>query len=203
MTPGTIPGPRPHPADGQLVPPETGGAPGRTPRQDRSPTPSMNGDTTLVVSEGQLPANSRHATSTRESQSGSGSSHDPAPAHHPHPPRSPPVSIPAQATGVPARWPQDRTSSLRCGRCVLTPPGQHPLPPNQEGDGKKMQVTATPTRPQHAGLDMPFHLRRRGCFSGRPPLPRVVPGGGSKGSRVWSCSGRGSPSLEGLLIVFA
>jgi hypothetical protein len=37
---------------------------------------------------------------------------------------------------------------------------QHPLPQNQEGDGKKKQVTATTTRPQHTGLDIPFHLRR-------------------------------------------
>ena len=44
----------------------TGGAPGRTPRQDRPPTPSMNG------------------------QTGTGHSPHPAPAHHPHPARSPP-----------------------------------------------------------------------------------------------------------------
>src|ERR1700738_1945241 len=150
MPPGTILQPRPHPADGQLVPPQTGGAPGRTPRQDRSPTPPMNGDTTLAVSEGQLPANSRHATSTRESQSGSGSSHDPAPAHHPHPPRSPPSPpSPAPAIGGPSPV-ASRPYVLAPLRALRLDPTR-PAPPTPK-PGRRRQENAshshthTPTR---------------------------------------------------------
>jgi hypothetical protein len=48
---------------------------------------------TLVVSVGPRPANSRPANSTREYEPGSGDRHDPAPVHHPHPARSPPAVV--------------------------------------------------------------------------------------------------------------
>ena len=45
---------------------------------------------TLAISVGHRPANSRPADPTREYEPGSGESHDPAPVHRPHLPRSPP-----------------------------------------------------------------------------------------------------------------
>jgi hypothetical protein len=71
---------------------------------------------TLGSSEGPRPANSRHANPTREYQNGSGARHDPALVHHPHPARPPPGG----SVGLPHPAPQDRSSSLRCGRSVLT-----------------------------------------------------------------------------------
>jgi hypothetical protein len=45
---------------------------------------------TLAISAGHRPADSRPAVPAREYEPGSGESHDPAPVHRPHPPRSPP-----------------------------------------------------------------------------------------------------------------
>ncbi len=80
---------------------------------------------TLAVSVGHRPANSRPAHPTREYEPGSGESHDPAPVHRPHPPRSPPADHrcrgePANHTGPPLQ-PQDlaspaaATAALRAG----------------------------------------------------------------------------------------
>jgi hypothetical protein len=58
----------------------------------------------LAVSEGHRPANSRPADPTREYEPGSGDSHDPAPVHRPHPPRSPPrCAVPGRQARIGGR----------------------------------------------------------------------------------------------------
>ena len=78
---------------------------------------------TLAVSEGHRPANSRPADPTREYEPGSGDSHDPAPVHRPHPPRSPPrCAVPGGQARIGGRPSGLKGASHRASRDGLRPP---------------------------------------------------------------------------------
>src|SRR5258706_13150175 len=80
---------------------------------------------TLAVSEGHRPANSRPADPAREYEPGSGDTHDPAPVHRPHPPRSPP------RRADPGRQAKDPGPPLRPqGGSAATLPGRPPAAPH-------------------------------------------------------------------------
>jgi hypothetical protein len=72
---------------------------------------------TLAISVGHRPANSRPADPTREYEPGSGASHDPAPVHRPHPPRSPPA--------VRRPWPLRAAAAGKAGGDQITTPCGH------------------------------------------------------------------------------
>src|SRR5215207_4114879 len=131
-----------------------------TPWQDRSPSVLWQAVTavTAASSPGPPPAHTRHATSTREHQTGRAPTRS-APTRRAHPPRSPPGA----SLGRPAHRPQGQA-----------PPGWPPasLDPGEPADhaqtrgGKREQnVHITTNAPPL--LDEPFHIRTPVRFRGR------------------------------------